>query len=220
MSAPNVPAGPPARPLASAQRLIGTLGGFGALAGLLIVAAFATTQPRIRANKAAALAAAINEVLAAPDRYDTLYVTEDSVSRRLPAGANAETAEAVYLGWRNGTRAGFAIVANGPGFQDNIRLIFGYDPATSRLLGMKVLESKETPGLGDRIYKDAEFVAQFTRVQAPLEGVKEGQGEGQPTELVMITGATISSRALIRAINAALERVGPRLAAYREEPSS
>jgi len=217
----TTPAAPSARPSASAQRLIGTLGGFGALAGLLIVAAFAATQPTIRANKAAALAAAINEVLAAPDRYDTLYVTPDSLTRQLPAGASAETAEAVYLGWRGDTPAGYAIVANNSGFQDNIRLIFGFDPARQQLIGMKVLESKETPGLGDKIYKDAEFVAQFSQVQAPIVGVKEGQGEGRPTELVMITGATISSRAVIKAINTALERVGPLLGARgAQEPSS
>ena len=219
MTAPTPPAAPPARKPATAQRLIGTLGGFGALAGLLIVSVFAATQPRIRANKAAALAAAINEVLAAPERYDTLYVTADALSRTLPAGANAETAEAVYLGWRGETPVGYAIVANGSGFQDNIRLIFGFNPASSQLIGMKVLESKETPGLGDKIYKDAEFVAQFTQVRAPLVGVKEGQGEGLPTELVMITGATISSRALIKAINTTLERVGPLLTAYAaQEP--
>ena len=215
----TAPATQPPRPSASAQRLIGTLGGFGVLAGLLIVSVFAATQPRIRANKAAALAAAINEVLAAPEHYDTLYVTADSLSHTLPAGGNAETAEAVYLGWREGRPAGFAIVANGPGFQDNIRLIFGFDAASSQLLGMKVLESKETPGLGDKIYKDAEFVAQCTRVRAPLVGVKEGQGEGLPTELVMITGATISSRALIKAINTTLERVGPLHAAYVPQES-
>jgi len=211
----------PSAPAASAQRLIATLGGFGALAGLLIVAVFAATQPTIRANKAAALAAAISEVLAAPDRYDTLYVTADALSRALPAGANPETAEAVYLGWRGDTPLGYAIVANGPGFQDNIRLIFGYDPARSQLIGMKVLESKETPGLGDKIYKDQEFGAQFSQVQAPIVGVKEGQGEGRPTELVMITGATISSRAVIKAINTTLERVGPLLTAHgAQEPQS
>jgi H+/Na+-translocating ferredoxin:NAD+ oxidoreductase subunit G len=217
----TAPAVPPTRPSASAQRLIATLGGFGALAGLLIVSVYAATQPTIRANKAAALAAAINEVLAAPDRYDTLYVTADSLSRQLPAGANAETAEAVYLGWRGETPAGFAIVANGPGFQDNIRLIFGFDAVSSQLLGMKVLESKETPGLGDKIYKDAEFGAQFSQVHAPIVGVKKGQGNGRPTELVMITGATISSRAVIKAINTTLEHVGPLLAAYEvQEPPS
>jgi electron transport complex protein RnfG len=215
----TAPAGSPARPPATAQRLIATLGGFGALAGLLIFVVFTGTQPRIQANKAAALAAAINEVLAVPDRYDTLYVAGAALSRQLPAGANAETAEVVYLGWRGDDPIGFAIVANGPGFQDNIRVIFGYNPHTAGLLGMKVLESKETPGLGDKIYKDQEFVSQFTRIQAPLVGVKEGQGDGKPTELVMITGATISSRALIKSINATLERVGPLLEAYRPRES-
>lgn len=217
----TAPVSPAPRPSASAQRLIATLGGFGALAGLLIVSVYAATQPTIRANKAAALAAAINEVLAAPERYDTLYVTDDSLSRQLPGGANAETAEAVYLGWRGETPVGYAIVANGSGFQDNIRLIFGFDPSRQQLIGMKVLESKETPGLGDKIYKSQEFVAQFSQVQAPIVGVKEGQGEGRPTELVMITGATISSRAVIKAINTALERVGPMLGAQRvQEPQS
>jgi len=209
---------PPAIPKgASALRLIGTLGGFGALAGLLIVAAFTATQPRIRANKAAALAAAIGEVLGAPDRYDTLYVAGDALSHDLPSGQTAETADAVYLGWRDSLPIGYAVVASGSGFQDNIKLLIGYEPATSRLLGMTVLESKETPGLGDKIYKDTTFVAQFRQVTAPLEGVKKGQGTGKPNELVMITGATISSRAVIKAINTTLERVGPLLAAYQRE---
>ncbi len=34
----------------------------------------------------------------------------------------------------------------------------------------------------------------------------------------MITGATISSRAVIKAINTALERMGPLLAGYSGEP--
>ncbi len=213
----TAPPGAPAPRITPPQRLVATLGGFGALAGLLIVVAFSATQPRIRANKAAALAAAIGEVLAAPERYDTLYVSGDALSSGLPPGTTPDNAEAVYLGWRGETPVGFAVVANGPGFQDNIRILFGYDPTTARLLGMTVLESKETPGLGDKIYKDQEFVAQFTRVTAPLEGVKPGQGEGKPTELVMITGATISSRAVIKAINTTLERVAPLLAAHHRE---
>jgi len=206
-------------PSSSLARLIGTLGGLGALAGLLIVAAFAATEPRIRANKAAALAAAINEVLGAPDRYDTLYVTDTGLTPALPSATTPAQAEAVYLGWRGEHPVGFAVVASGPGFQDRIRLLVGFDPATSRLLGMKVLESKETPGLGDKIIKDTAFVSQFGRVEAPLEGVKEGREQGRPGEVIVITGATISSRALINAINAVLERTGPLLAAYRPEAS-
>jgi electron transport complex protein RnfG len=85
------------------------------------------------------------------------------------------------------------------------------------MLGMKVLESKETPGLGDKIVKDTAFINQFSRVEGPVQGVKKGQEKGKPNEVDMITGATISSRALIRAINTTLERVGPLLAAYSKE---
>jgi electron transport complex protein RnfG len=98
-----------------------------------------------------------------------------------------------------------------PGFADVIRVIFGYDPATKRLLGMKVIESKETPGLGDKIEKDTAFVRQFASVVAPLVGVKAGAGKGDSTEVDLITGATISTRTVVRIINAALERLGPAL---------
>jgi len=76
------------------------------------------------------------------------------------------------------------------------------------VLGMKVLESKETPGLGDKIVKDSTFVSAFRGAGAPLVGVKAGQGSGAAGEVHMITGATISSQAVIDIINhrvAALE---------------
>jgi len=70
---------------------------------------------------------------------------------------------------------GFALVAAEPGFQDTVKLIFGYDPGTKQLIGMTVLESKETPGLGDKIEKDAAFVGQFREARAPLVAVKKGK---------------------------------------------
>ena len=196
-------------------RLIATLGGFGALAGMLIVAVFAATQPAIEAYRAEVLAAAVNEVLGEPDRYDTLYVVDGVITATVPADANPDQMDTLYVGYRNGQEVGFAIRAAGIGFQDTISLLFGYDATTSRLLGMKVLESKETPGLGDKIYKDLEFVAEFVGAEGPLTGVKPGSGTGQASEVTMITGATISSRAIIKAINAALERMNPLLAAYQ-----
>ena len=110
--------------------------------------------------------------------------------------------------------SGLAVIWMVPGFQDRIRLLFGYEPSSKHLLGMTVLESKETPGLGDKITKDTAFISQFARVEGPVVGVKAGREEGKPNEIIMITGATISSRAVIRAIDATLERVAPLLAAY------
>jgi electron transport complex protein RnfG len=105
---------------------------------------------------------------------------------------------------------GVAIERGEPGFQDVVQLIFGYDPQTATLLGMKVLESKETPGLGDKIFKDQSFVDQFfAGPRPPLVAVKAGAGKGRPNEIDAITGATISSKAVIDIINHALQEWRP-----------
>ena len=128
---------------APAWRLIATLGLAGALAGMLIVLAYGWAQPRIEAHQAAVLRLAVQEVLQQPARYDALFVHDGRISAVLPAGVDSVGLERVYLGYdESGARVGFAIVTSKAGFQDQIRLIFGYDAATGRLLGMKVLESK------------------------------------------------------------------------------
>jgi electron transport complex protein RnfG len=191
---------------------VATLGTAGALAGFLIVFVFVATEPAIKAHKAEVLRLAIQEVLKAPDSFDTLFVHEGALVQELPADIDPERVEQVYVGYgETGATIGFAISAGEPGFQDIIRLIFGYDAETSRVLGMKVLESKETPGLGDKIEKDLEFVAQFDGALAPLVGVNPRRATGDEHEIDMITGATISSRAIVRIIDNALERLGPLL---------
>lgn len=205
---------PPVEPReeVASQRLIMTLGSAGALAGLIIVFVFQWTAPTIEAYKAEQLRIAITEVLKQPDRFDTLYVVDGALSATAPGPPTDY--ERVYLGYRENQAVGFAIEAGEPGFQDIIGLIFGYDPERRTLLGMKVLESKETPGLGDKIEKDSSFVAQFDGVEAPLVGVKARDASDDPHEIDMITGATISSRTIIKAINEALDRLGPLLESH------
>lgn len=198
---------------APSWRLVVTLATAGSLAGLLIVVVFEWAQPRIEAHQAAVLAAAIDNVLAAPARYDTLYVVDGALSEAPPAGDGEF--ERVFLGYdASGVPVGFAITGGEPGFQDVIRLIFGYDTGRGEVIGMEVLESKETPGLGDKIEKDPDFVAEFGGIATPLIGVKSGAGTGRPGEVDMITGATISSRTVIAIINHRLEELGPLLDAY------
>lgn len=208
----------PVRNDVPAPRLIGTLAVAGALAGLLIVSVFQWAQPRILRHQAEVLREAITEVLGGPDHYATLFLIDGQLTPELAAGADSADFEQVWVGYDAGGRAlGFAILGEEPGFQDVIRLIFGFDPGTRQILGMKVLESKETPGLGDKIEKDTTFVAGFTGARTPIAGVKKGAGAGTPEEVDMITGATISSRAVIGIINHQLERIGPLIERYRAE---
>lgn len=201
----------PVQPSSSTcRRLVGTLALAGAAAGLLIVVVHVATQPRIQAHRALVLREAVQEVLGAPERTSTLYVLEGGFSEELPEGVDSLTVERVFVGYdAEGQMVGMAISGAEPGFQDIIGLIFGYDPVESRLLGMKVLESKETPGLGDKIEKDTLFVRAFAGVMSPIEGVKRGSGSGDEHQIDLITGATISSRAVIGIINRRLEVLQP-----------
>jgi electron transport complex protein RnfG len=194
-----------------------TLGIAGALAGLVIVVVFQWADPRIQAHRAAALRAAVLEVLDGPATYRSLYVTPDGLSETAPPGVDTVKADKVFLGFdADGGPVGYAVTGAEPGFQDVIYLIFGIDARESRLLGMKVLESKETPGLGDKIIKDANFVGEFRGVEAPIAGVKKGAGSDAANEVDMITGATISSRTVIGIINHRVEALGSTLEEHAE----
>ncbi len=210
---------PPARrPNVPAPRLIGTLALAGALAGLAIVFVHQWTEPRIQAHRAAALRAAIQEVLGGPESYRTLWVEEGRLLDEPPTGSDTASLDRVYLGRDSSDRAvGFAVAGELPGYQDVIRLIFGYDPSRRQVIGMKILESKETPGLGDKIEKDSAFVAQFAAAATPLLGVKPGRATGAVGEVDMISGATISSRTVIAIINERLEALGALLDGHDTE---
>jgi electron transport complex protein RnfG len=212
-----LPQASPEREEVPSWRLLVTLGGAGAIAGLLLVFVYQATQPAIQAYRAMVLRQAVQEVLKGPERWDTLYVVGDGLVAQPPAGVDAASLEMVFLGYReDGQPIGFAITGGEFGFQDIIDLIFGYDPQTRTVIGMKVLANKETPGLGDKIEKDSAFVAEFDGRVAPIVGVRAGRATGAANEVDMITGATISSRAVIAIINHRLERLGPMLEAYLE----
>jgi Na+-translocating ferredoxin:NAD+ oxidoreductase subunit G len=203
---------PPPRPNVSAFRLIATLGVAGALAGGLIVTVFQWAEPRILHHQAQAIAQAVNEVLQGPERTETLFVWDGALVAAPPAGVDTLQLDRVWAGYdEGGNRVGFAMIGGEAGFQDIILVMFGYDPVTSRLMGMHILDSKETPGLGDKIFKDEAFVDQFRSAQAPMVPTKPGTGTGDPREVDTITGATISARTVINIINNRITRMTPLL---------
>ena len=190
----------------------------GAIAGLLIVTAYQTTLPRIERHKGDVERAAVQEVLKVPRSFDTLYRFNGSLVKRLPAGTSTKGLERVYLGHdAAGKRVGFALSGTESGFQDPVTVMFGYDAAAHTLIAMKVIANKETPGLGNKIESDSAFINGFVDVKAPINGVKRDRGKSEPNDVVMITGATISSRAVVRIINDAIAHWQPYMDAYHEE---
>jgi len=199
-------------------KLLAMMTGGGAIAGLLIVSAYTLTLPRIERHQGEVMQMAITEVLESPATYDTLYLHNGALVKDLPAGTDTKKLEKVYLGHdAAGKRVGFAVSAAENGFQDLVMLMFGYDASAHKLIAMKVIGNKETPGLGNKIETDSSFVNGFANAIAPINGVKKDRGKSTPSDVVMITGATISSRAVIRIIDNAIARWQPLMDAYHEE---
>lgn len=193
-----------------ATRLILTLGLAGLLSGLAIVSAYEWTRPRIQANQAQALRDAVFRALPGIVALER-WAQRDGELRATTDKRAGE--QAVHAGCdARGRVVGFAIAAEGAGFQDTIKVLFGYLPKPRTIVGLEVLESRETPGLGDRIYKDEAFLANFRElaVDPRITLVKNG-AKAAPHEVDSITGATISSQAVVNILNAAIQEWGPRL---------
>ncbi len=189
---------PPAAP--SSLRLVMTLAIAGLVSGVAIIGIYETTLPTITANKARELREAVFKVLPGVSRMQAL-VYRDGRIMVVPEPQKDEPV--VYGGYdEQGDFVGYAMPGAGPGFQDTIALLYGYLPRDKQVVGMEILESRETPGLGDKIYKDADFVAEFDAlsIEPEIVAVKKGTST-QPNHVDAITGATISAKAVVRIIN-------------------
>lgn len=194
-----------------AWRLLFTLALAGGLSGWLVVTVYKLTLPRVQQYAAEQMTSAVREVLKAPARWDTLYLVHDALTRTAPAD-QADVPKA-FVGYDGaGQRLGVAIIAAEPGFQELLTLMIGFDPQTGTLIGFKVLDQKETPGLGDKIERDSAFGGQFAGRVPPLRGVRTPPASS--SDVQTITGATISSRAVVRTINHAVARWRPLMDAY------
>lgn len=101
---------------------------------------------------------------------------------------------------------GYAFTASGGGYQGTIRLMVGVGANLEEIKGIQVLESSETPGLGGKI-RGKPFKSQFRGLEVNRKvGLVKSEEPGKG-EIQAITGATISSRAVVNIINKGLDRV-------------
>jgi Na+-translocating ferredoxin:NAD+ oxidoreductase subunit G len=211
-----VPGAAPAARSTSGTRMIVTMGALGLVCAVLIVTTFQLTLPTIERNKAAALERAIFDVIPGATSK-TAFAEKDG---RLVPAADAPGGLRYYAGYDDAHRlVGVAVEASGQGFADIVKVIYGYAPGKRAVVGMKVLESHETPGLGTKIETDPVFRANFEAlavepdasgggVANPIVLVKPGK-KTNAWEIEAITGATISSRAVADILHAATGRTVP-----------
>ena len=210
----------PAEPAQGSPRAVyGVLTGIALFAGLAIALAFELTAPHVARERTAAIADAVLDVLPGAVVWQGFALDSDGSLAPLASGA---TGAALYAGYDSAQRlVGFAVPAQGMGYQDRIGLLYGIDPARRRLLGLRVLESRETPGLGSRIADDPAFAEPFRDLSLDIDaaGVPRplgiARGKRQAGEIDGITGATVSSAAVARIVSDSVLAWWPRLTTFQ-----
>lgn len=220
---PSIPAGSAfVTPPANTRRMVKTLSLVSALSGLLIVGVFLVTAPHIEANREARIDGAIFQVVPGGTTKRAFGIGDVGVN---PDPANAAFGDRFYAVYdEGGTLKGLALEASGQGYQDVVRILYGYDPERQVVTGMSLIASKETPGLGDKIGKDPAFLENFVALDATVDpesntivhavsAVKHGT-KSQPWEIDGISGATVGSRAIAAMIDQGLREALPRVRPY------
>ena len=171
--------------------------------GLLIAVTDAALSPRIRENKETKLNRLTADLL--PEAKRVVEV-EEEIEVKL-AGGKKEKVKVYKAMSEAGECVGWSFNASGQGFADKIELVVAVDKNFEKIAGFNVLVSNETPGFGDRI-KSSYYRSQFVGAPAEkLQLVKTGDPKKIDSEIVSITGATVSSEAVIGIINTFLIQI-------------
>ena len=109
---------------------------------------------------------------------------------------------------------GFVVETVTYGYADEIHMLIGVSKE-GRVTGLVVADAHETLGLGSRILTDHVFLSQFLNgtgafAAATADAFSGSTGEaetGEETQVDAISGATVSSKAVIRCVNSAIAYV-------------
>jgi len=214
-------AAPPESPTGA---MIRTLGLVSAICGLIIVGAYQGTYDAVAANKRIATERAVFKVLPQAKTIAEFLAQPGGGVSKVGAGETAIPPGAVkfFAAYdESGKLAGIAAEGGAKGYADTVRIMFGYQPDCQCVVGIGVVSMRETPGIGDKIITDKEFLANFTALDLKLKddlsalanevkAVKHG-AKANAWQVDAIAGATITSRAVGKAINDTAQSLLPRL---------
>ena len=143
------------------------------------------TDDTIEANNLAAANEAKSAVLTAAETFEDVTLSDGTVGW---VGKNAA-----------GDTVGYVFSTSASGYGGNVKVMTGFD-TEGTVTGVQILEIEETPGLGMRA-KTVEFLSRFLNTTTELSVVKgEKSSDGK---IEALTSATITSRAMVKAVNAA-----------------
>ncbi|HHE8875894.1 TPA: electron transport complex subunit RsxG [Haemophilus influenzae] len=172
----------------------GILLGFIALLCTAISAGiFFLTKDKIDAVIAAQQRELLLQVI--PQDYFNNNLLESAV---IPQDKNLLGIQKIYFAKKDGNVSAYAYETTAPdGYSGDIRLLVGLDPK-GEVLGVRVIEHHETPGLGDKIERRiSNWILGFTNQSINEHNLSEWAVKKDGGKFDQFSGATITPRAVI-----------------------
>jgi Na+-translocating ferredoxin:NAD+ oxidoreductase subunit G len=197
----EIPPRPAARSIA-AQAL--TLAILGAALSVVLVAIANLTRERIAHNEQAWIQQHL-DALIAPGSYDNDPLT-DTISVTSPQLLGTTQPVSIYRARRGGTPVAAAIRSVAPdGYRGPIELLVAI-ARDGTLIGVQVIRHNETPGLGDAFEKrDPHWLKRFRGLSLTNPPQQRWTVRRDGGEFDAFTGATITPRAIVKAVRRTLE---------------
>lgn len=165
-----------------------------ALVAFLLAAVNHITEPVIAKNLEKEQIEARKAVLPEADAFDAV------------AYSDAEKGiTAVFQGKKGETAVGYCVQVSSQGYGGAIEMLVGID-TLHRVQSVTIVSMSETAGLGAKAQEEG-FLEQYAgkSSKTPISVIKSGQPD--VNEIVAISGATVTSRAVTNGVNAALAAV-------------
>lgn len=178
------------------------------VAGVLLGLVYEITKDPIAEQNAQAKKVAYEKVFEDADDFEVIVETEDADLQAYIAGSGftAQTInEAMAAKDADGNLLGYALtVTSHEGYGGDIQFTLGVRE-DGTVNGISFLSISETAGLGMNAKND-EFKNQYAGKNVPAFSVTK-TGSTQDSEIDAISGATITSNAVTRAVNAGISAV-------------
>lgn len=173
-----------------------------AIVAVLLGAVNMVTEPIIAQNNEKTFQDNMKELLPAADRFDL------DGTKLPPEKEEGVKVSDVYCGLEGDNIVGYVTsVVCTEGYGGDIDVMVGVrdDNGAAKIAKVKVTAMSETPGLGAKSQSD--WINQYDGLGAGIEVDKNGSAASAEYKVDAISGATITSKAVTKAVNAAIDAV-------------
>lgn len=176
---------------------------FAIIGGGMVGLTYEGTAEQIAANEREAMLRNLNQILP-PQNYDNDLI-RDTLQLQPDERLGQEQASTAYVAKKNDLVRSFIFSVIAPdGYSGAIKLLVGVN-VDGTLAGVRVVNHKETPGLGDAIEtKRSDWITIFEGKSLDDPGPKGWAVERDGGIFDQFTGATITPRAVVKAVHQTL----------------